>query len=169
MTAHRPDRRSYTTIEAGWILSQALTAIHLLEKDYLAASWNSEDTKKECPLSAHAAALIGKGQAEISAGYPKHGDNGVCINSSQRFRPVPAEIWNFCIGGYQVCHKWLKDRRGRVLSKDDIAHYCRIVAAIQETIRLMGEIDKVIDAHGGWPDAFITDPKVLEGLKSKKA
>ncbi|MEI7835645.1 MAG: hypothetical protein WCK05_04445 [Planctomycetota bacterium] len=33
---------------------------------------------------------------------------------------------------------------------------------------LMGEIDKVIDAHGGWPGAFITDPKILEGLKQKK-
>ena len=36
----------------------------------------------------------------------------------------------------------------------DIAHYHRIVVALDETIRLMNEIDEVIEAHGGWPDAF---------------
>ncbi len=30
----------------------------------------------------------------------------------------------------------------------------KIVIALHETIRLMAEIDKVIDAHGGWPGAF---------------
>ncbi len=58
------------------------------------------------------------------------------------------------IGGYQVCAKWLKDRKGRVLSSDDITLYHRIVIALHETIRLMAEIDKTIDAHGGWPAAF---------------
>lgn len=70
------------------------------------------------------------------------------------FRGVPEAVWNFHIGGYQVCHKWLKDRKGRTLSKDDIAHYHKIVIALAETIRLMAEIDKVIDQHGGWPAAF---------------
>jgi len=58
------------------------------------------------------------------------------------------------IGGYQVCAKWLKDSKGRVLTADDITHYHRIVVALHETIRLMAEIDKTIDAHGGWPAAF---------------
>jgi hypothetical protein len=53
-----------------------------------------------------------------------------------------------------VCEKWLKDRRGRTLSKDDIAHYQKIVVALEETIRLMKEIDEVIERHGGWPSAF---------------
>ena len=47
------------------------------------------------------------------------------------------DVWNFHIGGYQVCEKWLKDRKGRTLSKDDIAHYQKIVVALTETIRLM--------------------------------
>lgn len=72
------------------------------------------------------------------------------------FHGVPKSVWNFHIGGYQVCHKWLKDRRGRVLSDDDIAHYQKIIVAVSETIRLMGEIDEVIEEHGGWPDAFVT-------------
>jgi hypothetical protein len=67
---------------------------------------------------------------------------------------VPEPVWNFQIGGYQVCEKWLKDRKGRKLLKDDIEHYQKIVVALNETIRLMKEIDEVIDKHGGWPKAF---------------
>jgi hypothetical protein len=67
---------------------------------------------------------------------------------------VREEVWNFHIGGYQVCEKWLKDRKGRTLSKDEIAHYQKIVVALSETIRLMKEIDGVIEQHGGWPGAF---------------
>jgi hypothetical protein len=73
------------------------------------------------------------------------------------FRGVPEEVWDFHIGGYQVCHKWLKDRKGRRLSDEDISHYQKIVVAINETIRVMAEIDEVIDEHGGWPAAFSID------------
>jgi len=62
------------------------------------------------------------------------------------------------IGGYQVCVKWLKDRKGRRLSSDDITHNHRIVVALHETIRLMAEIDNTIDAHGGRPAAFQPAP-----------
>ena len=45
---------------------------------------------------------------------------------------------------------------GRTLSDGDIAHYQKIVVALNETIRLMQEIDEVIEQHGGWPGAFTT-------------
>ena len=70
------------------------------------------------------------------------------------FHGVREPVWNFHIGGYQVCEKWLKDRKGRTLTKDDIAHYHKIVVALSETIRLMPQIDAVIEDHGGWPKAF---------------
>ena len=70
------------------------------------------------------------------------------------FKGVPEQVWDFQIGGYQVCHKWLKDRKGRTLSDEDVAHYQKIVVALNETIRIMAEIDEVIKSHGGWPDAF---------------
>jgi predicted helicase len=70
------------------------------------------------------------------------------------FCGVPEEVWNFHIGGYQVCEKWLKDRKGRTLSNEDIAHYQKVVVALNETLRLMKEIDEVIERHGGWPMAF---------------
>ena len=70
------------------------------------------------------------------------------------FEGVPEEVWDFHIGGYQVCHKWLKDRKGRTLSEDDLAHYQKIIVALNDTIRIMREIDEVIEVHGGWPNAF---------------
>lgn len=70
------------------------------------------------------------------------------------FQGVPEEVWDVHVGGYQVCHKWLKDRTGGTLSDDDIAHYQKIVVALNETIRIMAEIDGVIESHGGWPHAF---------------
>ena len=72
----------------------------------------------------------------------------VYINSKQYFEGVPKEVWEFHIGGYQVCEKWLKDRKGRKLSSDDIDHYQKIVVALSETIRIMREIDELIP---GWP------------------
>lgn len=84
--------------------------------------------------------------------------NTVWIDKAQTtgFKGVREDVWNFHIGGYQVCERWLKDRKGRTLSKDDIDHYQRIVVALSETIRLMKEIDQVIEQHGGWPGAFHT-------------
>ena len=70
------------------------------------------------------------------------------------FHGVPEDVWDFQIGGYQVCHKWLKDRKGRTLSDDDIAHYQTIVEALKLTIAGMAAIDEVIDHFGGWPDVF---------------
>ena len=61
-----------------------------------------------------------------------------------RFTGVPESVWDFYVGGYQVCHKWLKDRKGRTLSDEDILHYQKIVVALKETIELMNQIDNVI-------------------------
>jgi hypothetical protein len=67
------------------------------------------------------------------------------------FQGVSEDVWNFHIGGYQICEKWIKDRKGRKLSAADIKHYHRVVVALSETIRLMKEVDQVIEKHGGWP------------------
>ena len=70
------------------------------------------------------------------------------------FHGVPEDVWDFQIGGYQVCHKWLKDRKGRTLAESEIVQYQRIVAALSGTITGMAAIDGVIDHFGGWPGAF---------------
>ncbi len=87
----------------------------------------------------------------VEKGYPKFENNSVHINIFERFSNVPNDVWEYHVGGYQVCHKWLKDRRGRQLSREDIAHYKKIVNALGETIRLMCEVDTAIETAGGWP------------------
>jgi predicted helicase len=72
----------------------------------------------------------------------------VYINKEQWFEGVKPEVWNFHIGGYRVCEKWLKDRKGRPLIFADVAHYQKVVKALAETIRLMAEIDGLISK---WP------------------
>jgi predicted helicase len=76
-------------------------------------------------------------------------ENGrVAINDDQYFSRVPAATWNFHVGGYQVCEKWLKDRKGRFLTYDDTQHWQRTVVALTETQRIMQEIDALIPS---WP------------------
>jgi predicted helicase len=90
---------------------------------------------------------------ELITVYPEAGNNEiekvsysdgkVWINSTQYFGNVPEVAWNFYIGGYQPAQKWLKDRKGRNLSNQDIEHYQKIVKILGETDRLMQKVDKV--------------------------
>jgi type I restriction-modification system DNA methylase subunit len=117
-------------------LGKELVGLHLLEASV---------------LNKPIAKFKGKGDNVVAKGHPKYQVGAVLINSSQCFECVPEDVWEFHIGGYQVCEKWLKDRRGRELSEEDIVHYQKVVVALKETIRLMREIDEVIEVHGGWP------------------
>lgn len=72
----------------------------------------------------------------------------MCMYPKRKAKP---DVWAFQVSGCQVCQKWLKDRKGRTLTYDGIQHYQGVVAALGETIRLMGTIDEAIGAHGGWP------------------
>ena len=91
---------------------------------------------------------------QLTTTYPEAGDDMVTdavwddgrvrINTSQWFGDVSRTTWDFYIGGYQPAQKWLKDRRGRRLTFDDIRHYRRIIAVLDGTARLMGEIDTLM-------------------------
>jgi hypothetical protein len=65
----------------------------------------------------------------------------VHINPEKWFAGVPPEVWEYHIGGYQVSEKWLKDRKGKVLSSEEVAHYARVVTAIAETITIQQSLD----------------------------
>ena len=75
-------------------------------------------------------------------------DNRRTGKQGQYFEGVPQDAWEFTVGGYKVCEKWLKYRRGRTLTDADLTHYGEIVVAIAETIRVMDEIDGEIE---DWP------------------
>jgi hypothetical protein len=65
----------------------------------------------------------------------------VYINEDQYFEGLEPEVWTYQIGGYQVLEKWLKDRKGRTLTLDDITHYCHVVTALARTIEIQKDID----------------------------
>ncbi|MDX9924552.1 MAG: type ISP restriction/modification enzyme [Ignavibacteriaceae bacterium] len=71
-------------------------------------------------------------------------DGNVFINKEQYFGNVPETSWNFYIGGYQPAQKWLKDRKNRILTNEEIEHYQKIIVALWETERIMMEIDKIV-------------------------
>ena len=89
---------------------------------------------------------------KVSYMPPMDGQPGrVYVNRYQYFDGVAPETWEFTVGGYRPCEKWLNDRKGHNLDHDDIAHYRRLTAALAETTRIMPRIDADIDSHGAWP------------------
>ncbi|MEK6766352.1 MAG: type ISP restriction/modification enzyme [Planctomycetota bacterium] len=83
----------------------------------------------------------GTGIVEKPEYYEK--EKKVLINKEQYFEGMEKEVWEYQIGGYQVCDKWLKDRKGKSLTLDDVRHYCKIVSALKKTIEIQKEIDKL--------------------------
>ena len=72
---------------------------------------------------------------------PEFKDGKVWINKTQYFADAPEVSWGFYIGGYQPAQKWLKDRKGRALSFDDVKHYQRILKILSATNRVMQTIE----------------------------
>ena len=83
--------------------------------------------------------LLGEGDNVV--GKPEHRDGKIWINTVQHFDGVPELSWDFHIGGYQPAQKWLKDRKGRVLSFDEVKHYQKLLKILAETDRIMRTID----------------------------
>lgn len=122
------DREIFRAMAA---LGERMTALHLL---------------KSPDLDPPSARFDGDGDGKVakskSQGFSYDAAaQRVYINQTQYFAPVPATVWEYQIGGYRVCEKWLKDRKGRKLALDDIRHYCRVVTALACTIEIQREID----------------------------
>jgi len=92
-------------------------------------------------LDPPVAKFQGKGDNKVQKIKYDKEKKRVYINQNQYFAGITKEIWQYQIGGYQVCNKWLKDRKRRTLSLDDIKHYCKIVTSLQKTIEIQQEID----------------------------
>ncbi len=125
-----PHREAFDRLAA---LGQQLIALHLLEHPSL-----------EIPLCKFPVA--GENKVE----RVRYEAERVWINERQYFEPVPSEAWAFRVGGYQVCEKWLADRKGRVLSFEEILTYQRIVSALAKTVALQAEVDGVCKEAWGW-------------------
>jgi hypothetical protein len=92
------------------------------------------------PAAIGATPFIFMGEGDSVVDKPRYEDGKVWINATQYFDNAPEISWGFYIGGYQPAQKWLKDRKGRALSFDDVKHYQRILKILSETNRIMGEI-----------------------------
>ena len=75
----------------------------------------------------------------------RYDDGNVWISNTHHFTDVPADVWDYEIGAYQVCEKWLKDRKGETLSIDEVRQYRGVLVAIAETLRIMDAIDDVLE------------------------
>ena len=69
----------------------------------------------------------------------------IWINDAQRFTSVPLEVWNFHVGGYQVLDKYLKSRKDRTLSLDEINQVGAIADSIVFTVGQVAKIDKAYE------------------------
>ena len=159
---HAPSYRS----RYGAFLKSDFARIPLGSDDF-PALWDALVPLGEKLMALH---LLKDVPAALRASYPQQGDNAVekprfeapqsgtnstgrgrvWINATQYFDGVPPETWAFKVGGYQVCEKWLKDRKGRALTFDDIKHYSSVVAALTRTRELMLDIDAVANGRL-WP------------------
>jgi hypothetical protein len=94
-------------------------------------------------LDPPVARFQGKGNNKVEKVKYNEKEARIYINQDQYFEGVAQEIWEYRIGGYQVCNKWLKDRKGGTLSLEDIKRYCKVATAIQRTIKVQRNIDAI--------------------------
>ncbi|MEK6692134.1 MAG: type ISP restriction/modification enzyme [Nitrospirota bacterium] len=139
-----PFTRDYKLFKKMGDYGESLVNLHLLKP--------APDSDRGSPeLDTPIARFQGKGNNEVEkVRYEPVGAGHALpllyINKEQYFEGISPELWEYRIGGYQVCDKWLKDRKGRTLSLDDIKHYCRIVTSLSKTIKIQKVIDYIYPA-----------------------
>jgi len=121
-----PFTKDYNMFRKIGELGKSLVDLHLV--------WSAE-------LDSPIARLQGSGDCKVQKPDYNREEKRVYINKSQYFEGVEEKVWEYQIGGYRVAEKWLKERKGRTLSPDDIRHYCRVVTALKKTIEIQQDID----------------------------
>ncbi|MDI6787892.1 MAG: N-6 DNA methylase [Planctomycetota bacterium] len=86
---------------------------------------------------------LGKGNNNIEKVIYEEKKAMVYINPTQYFNGISKDVWEYYIGGYPVLDKYLKSRKGRMLTKDEIDHFLKTATAIKHTIELQEKIDKI--------------------------
>jgi predicted helicase len=96
-------------------------------------------------LSAPIARFQGKGDNKVDRLRYEAIMGRLFINGQQFFEGISRDVWKFRVGSYQVCEKWLKDRKGRPLTLEEIQTYCSVVTAISRTIEIQKKIDRLFE------------------------
>jgi len=123
-----PFTRNYNLFKEMAEFGERLVDLHLLKS-----------TELDPPLCK----FQGKGDNRVEEIKYDEKEKRIYFNEKQYFEGIPQDIWQYQIGSYQVCRKWLKDRKARCLSLEDIKHYCRMVTALQKTIEIQKEINDI--------------------------
>jgi len=123
-----PFTKNYNLFKGMAEFGERLVDLHLLKS-----------TKLEPPLCK----FQGKGDNRVEKIEYDEKEKRIYFNEKQYFEGVSQDIWQYQIGSYQVCRKWLKDRKGRCLSLEDIKHYCKMITALQKTIEIQQGIDNI--------------------------
>jgi len=123
-----PFTKNYNIFKGMIEFGERLVDLHLLKS-----------TELEPPLCK----FQGKGDNRVEKIEYDEKEKRIYFNEKQYFEGISQDIWQYQIGSYQVCRKWLKDRKDRCLSLEDIKHYCRMVTALQKTIEIQKEIDNI--------------------------
>ena len=124
------DKALFTNLAA---LGSRLADLHLLKSQEL--------DPPTCRFEGRGDSVVTRTEAQ---GFRYDADEQrMYVNKTQYFGPIALEIHEYQIGGYQVCDKWLKDRKERRLNLDDIRTYCRMVTAIGLTLTIRQELDTV--------------------------
>ena len=74
----------------------------------------------------------------------------IYINNFQYFDGIPDKICDIHVGGYRVCYKWLNDRLGTELTKEDIFSYQNLIRCLYHTNEYSDKIDRLIISNKGW-------------------
>lgn len=143
-------------------LGADLVALHTFNDKYEATSWNQRNLKS--PFKEYLVEFVeginGKEVGRFNTDCYQNGKLFIDENKKENgsyFIGIPKEIWEFFIGSYQVCYKWMYDKRvksgkkGKILAVEDIDRFKKIVITINETIRIIKEIDKTIEEYKGLP------------------
>ena len=126
------DRELFTQLAA---FGKRLADLHLLT--------SSELDPPACHFEGDGDTIVAKTKAQ---GFRYDPDEcRMYVNKTQYFGPISPDVYEYRIGGYQVCDKWLKDRKDRHLELDDIRNYCRMVTAIGITLEIQQELDILYD------------------------
>ena len=112
-------------------LGSRLVALHLLESPEL--------DPPACRFDGEGNAMVARTKAQGFRYDPA--EQRMYVNRTQYFSPLSPEVHEYRIGGYQVCEKWLKDRKDRRLQLYDVRAYCRMATAIERTIKIQQQLD----------------------------
>jgi predicted helicase len=114
-----------------------------MRKKYIDNDKENEEMKIE---------FINTVNSKVNSGFPKYNKNRIYINSGSHFSNIAKDLWSFRVGGYQICHKIIKDRKNRDIKIKDANFIISTFHSILITMKINSLIDNYITTHGGWTE-----------------